>query len=378
MRALTLDLWHTLVYIDPESEEQYMRRQVEIAVAALEAAPPTPGSTANGPADFQGAFEEAYTAAVAASQRGLSVSPAAQIEQAGRRVGRQPDLPAYLATLHELVGTLRFQPAPDVTDVLRTLKDGGWSLGVVSNTVGEPGTSLEPMLRRLGFFDLISTWVFSDQQPWTKPAAEIFHLAADRLGVPVSQTAHVGDGWVEIAGAQRAGMAAAFLFTGLQQYGERYRRLFLPAGGGTNRLRRTGSAAGASSPSCCGGYRRDGLLLAHVTGVRDHAGLLGLGRHPGLALNDVAIPPVHPHGDLREGDLEGVAGELADHQALRAAHQVRVHHRKVPGEDDPGLPEDDAAELVTVLHGYAVEEPSGPLKSGAQAPSHERNGRPML
>ncbi len=229
-KALTLDLWHTLVYIDPESEERYMRAQIDIAAAALEAAPRAADIPPGTDADPRGAFEAAYSAAVDASQQGRTITPADQILAAGRATGRHPDVPAYLETLRRLVGTLSFHPAPGALGVLQGLKADGWVLGVVSNTIGEPGTFLRPMLERLGYTSVIPTWVFSDEQPWTKPAPEIFRYAAERLRTPVERLVHVGDGWVDIEGARRAGMAAGVLFTGLQQYGDRYRQLFLPAG----------------------------------------------------------------------------------------------------------------------------------------------------
>lgn len=229
-RLLSLDLWHTLLYLDPAGEERYMREQVDLGVAVLRQAPPVQPEAALPEAGLRPAFEAVYAEAVAASQEGRSVTPAAQIVEAGRRTGRVPDPRTYLDGLTDLVARTPFRRAPDALEVLRGLRGDGWATAVVSNTVGEPGAALQPVLRRLGVEAVVDTFVFSDELPWTKPAPEIFREAAERLGVPRTRTVHVGDGWVDIEGARRARLRAGVLYTGLQHYGRRYRELFLPAG----------------------------------------------------------------------------------------------------------------------------------------------------
>jgi FMN phosphatase YigB (HAD superfamily) len=227
-RALTLDLWHTLVYLDPAAEETYMREQIALATGLLEAAPTTDGAARSTPPELRRAFEAVYAEAVAASQRGVSVPPARQIEEAGRRTGRAPDPREYVAGLAGLVGRTEFRPAAGALEVLRELADDGWALGIISNTVGEPGASLRPVLHRFGFDRVVRSTTFSDEHPWTKPAPELFRQSLRALGVPPERAVHIGYGWVDIEGARRAGYRAGILFTGLQEYGAKYRELFLP------------------------------------------------------------------------------------------------------------------------------------------------------
>ncbi|HYA11278.1 MAG TPA: HAD-IA family hydrolase, partial [Thermoplasmata archaeon] len=200
------------------------------ATSVLLDAPLAAGAERLGREELRRAFEAVYAGAVVASQDGTSVSPAAQIERAGAQTGRVPDPDAYLAGLRALVGRTRFQPAPGAFDVVRRLRDDGWATAVVSNTVGEPGSTLRPVLRRMGLEPLVDAFVFSDEGPWTKPAPQIFREALDRLGIGPDRAVHVGDGWVDIEGARRAQLRAGVLYTGLQRYGRRYRELFLPAG----------------------------------------------------------------------------------------------------------------------------------------------------
>ena len=227
---LSLDLWHTLVYLEPGAEERYMREQVDLACAVLAEARAVPGRAPSPRSELRPVFEAVYAGAVAASQQGRSVTPAAQIVEAGRRTGRRPSADRYVEQLAELVRGTDFRRAPHALEVLRELRDDGWRTALVSNTVSEPGASLRPMLERMGFAELLEVLVFSDELPWTKPAPEIFLRAAERSGVAPGRTVHVGDGWVDIEGARRAGLRAGVLYTGLQHYGQRYRELFLPRG----------------------------------------------------------------------------------------------------------------------------------------------------
>jgi len=229
-RLLSLDLWHTLLYLDPEAEERYMRAQIDLAVEVLSQAPLAAGPAPPEPDGFRGTFETVYADAVAASQEGRSVPPGAQIVQAGARTGRTPDPRRYLDGLRDLVAGTPFRRAPGAVDVISQLRDEGWATAVVSNTVGEPGEALRPVLTRMGYDPLIDAFVFSDEGPWTKPAPEIFQAALHRMGIGASRTVHVGDGWVDIEGARRARLRAGVLYTGLQHYGHRYRQLFLPPG----------------------------------------------------------------------------------------------------------------------------------------------------
>ncbi len=136
----------------------------------------------------------------------------------------------YLEALERTVASSPFRIAPDALRVLGELRDLGYVIGVISNTVGEPGRFLRPILHRMGFDAFVQVYTFSDEHPWTKPAPEIFRATLDALGSTPAAGVHVGDGWSDIDGARRSGMAAAILFTGLQAYGEEYRKLFLPTG----------------------------------------------------------------------------------------------------------------------------------------------------
>jgi FMN phosphatase YigB (HAD superfamily) len=226
--GVTFDLWHTLIYLEPEDEERYMRSQVDAAVEVLAASDHLPGAPPMAEVGLRAAFEQEYAAAVSASVDGRSVPPAEQLARAAQAVGRRSRPEAYLDRLAGLVRRTPFRIAPEAIPVLKALRESQYALGVISNTVGEPGRFLRPILHRMGLDEFVQAYVFSDEHPWTKPAPELFQLLLREIGSEASVAVHVGDGWSDIEGARRAGMAGGVLFTGLQRYGERYRELFLP------------------------------------------------------------------------------------------------------------------------------------------------------
>jgi len=228
MAAVTLDLWHTLIYLPPEDEERYMAHQLALGATVLRSSRALPGAPNLSDEEIGKAFERAYLDAVTQSAEGRTVTPAEQLMSAAKEVGRDADARDYLRGLHDEIRHTRFLRAPGALELLRGLRAQGYRVGVISNTVGEPGAFLRPILASMEFDRYVETFVFSDELPWTKPAPEIFRIALSQLSEEPSSAVHVGDGWSDLEGARRAGYRGAILFTGLHEYGESYRRLFLP------------------------------------------------------------------------------------------------------------------------------------------------------
>ena len=87
--AVTLDLWHTLVYLTPSAEESYMNAQMDLAAEVLDDTPTPPGSARRSRIELRTEFQKVYAGAVAAAQRGVSVPPAAQLTLAAEATGRR-------------------------------------------------------------------------------------------------------------------------------------------------------------------------------------------------------------------------------------------------------------------------------------------------
>lgn len=228
-RAVLLDLWHTLVYLEPVEEERYMSEQLDTVARVFEQWPASPRGRHPSVRDPRRAAEEVRTEAVAAAARGISTPLAVQALHGARRLGRSARPLELVQALASLVERTRFHLSPGVLEVLAELRDLRFRLGVISNTLGEPGEAWQRKLDQAGIGDYIEAWAFSDQLPWAKPAPEIFWHALGMLGTSREQAVHVGDGWSDLAGARAAGLRAGILFAGEQQYGESYGRLFAPA-----------------------------------------------------------------------------------------------------------------------------------------------------
>ena len=226
MEAATLDLWHTLIYLAPDAEEAYMRDQVMLAANELAASPRSPDAGELSYDEIAKVFETVYAEAVREAGQGRTVTPVEQFRRTAERAGRVPDVDRYLRRLGHLVESLPLGMAPGALEFLRRLNNEGYRLAMISNTVGEPGAALRPILTRMGFDPYFREYVFSDEHPWTKPSPEIFWAALRPLGSTPAEAVHVGDAWSDLEGARRAGFRAAVLFTGLHDYGKRYRELF--------------------------------------------------------------------------------------------------------------------------------------------------------
>ncbi len=227
-RAVLLDLWHTLVYLEPAEEERYMADQLETMVRVFEQWPPSPRGRHPPTHDPRQAAEEVRAEVVAAARGGVSIPLATQALHGARRLGRAVRPLEYSQALAALVERTPFRPCPGVPETLATLRNREYRLGVVSNALGEPGESLQQQLDRAGIGSYIEAWAFSDQLPWTKPAPEIFWHCLGMLETRRERAVHVGDGWADIVGARAAGLRAGILYTGEQRYGATYGRLLNP------------------------------------------------------------------------------------------------------------------------------------------------------
>ncbi len=229
--AVTFDLWHTLIYLRPRAEERYVQQQSALAADVLESSPVRRGGPRLGREALEEAFRKERVRAVAAADQGRVVTVAEQIAHVGLATGRKVDPEAYLALLEREVARTPFLRASGAISTLRELRKEGYRVALVSNTVGEPGAFLRPVLHHLGLDRWFETCVFSDEQPCTKPAPQIFRTALRAVGSDPAHALHVGDGWGDIEGARRAGYRSYVYFLGLQDYGPSYRALHAAAKG---------------------------------------------------------------------------------------------------------------------------------------------------
>ena len=217
LRAVTVDFWGTLIFEGPRADDRYRERRL---------------------ADFEAILTRA----------GLAVSPRALgrgYEISGRELAwvwsENRDVPVLRHVTSLLEGAeagLSARVAPDVLDALieayarpallvpprvdedagaalRTLAEAGLRLAVVSNTMRTPGAALRKILDAHGLLTAFTHLTFSDEVGVRKPAAEIFHLTLQRLGVEAREAVHVGDdATLDVLGARNAGLRVIQVVSG--------------------------------------------------------------------------------------------------------------------------------------------------------------------
>jgi len=94
-------------------------------------------------------------------------------------------------------------------DVLAAARRAGYRTGIITNGQSE---FQRAKLRSLDLESKVDVVLVSGEEGMHKPAAELFHRAAERLGVPTERCLYVGDNPVnDVGGATAAGMHAIWL-----------------------------------------------------------------------------------------------------------------------------------------------------------------------
>lgn len=92
---------------------------------------------------------------------------------------------------------------PDTEPALRSLRDTGYYMGVISNSVG----TMEEQLNRVGLASYFRTILDSAVVGVEKPHPEIFRMATDHAGIAPAEALFIGDTYAtDIRGARRAGL----------------------------------------------------------------------------------------------------------------------------------------------------------------------------
>ena len=105
-------------------------------------------------------------------------------------------------------GMRRLPPHAEVRASLEGLRDAGLRLAALTNSTAEVA---EAQLSNAGLRDLFEHALSADSVRRLKPAPEPYRMAAERLGVPIGRVRLVAAHAWDVAGAMRAGCAAAFV-----------------------------------------------------------------------------------------------------------------------------------------------------------------------
>jgi putative hydrolase of the HAD superfamily len=217
IRAVTVDLWGTLLHDPPVADDRHKSRRLADFTRILEAA---------GVPVVAERLDRAYQdSAVFLGQIWMQNRdvPVAQHVRA-ILLGLEGDVPRRLSaeTQQALVdaysrAAMLAPPAAaeGARPALAALARRGYTLCLVSNTMRTPGVVLREILKHYGLLDFFAHLTFSDECGIRKPEPEIFHRTLRAAKAAPSDAIHVGDDPVlDVEGARAAGMRVIQLTTG--------------------------------------------------------------------------------------------------------------------------------------------------------------------
>jgi len=209
VETITVDLWGTLLFDGPSSDNRYKKRRLADIASLLAAAGVTVSTAA-----LDRAYDESgtYLGRVWATHRDVPVDDHIRAILAAINPGLPKRVPSTLMTsLIEAYSQpiLVVPPAVDDTALaaLESLNVGGYTLALISNVMRTPGVSLRRLLERFRLLRYFQHTTFSDEVRIRKPAPEIFHLTLRAVAGAPETSVHVGDDPIlDVQGAQAAGM----------------------------------------------------------------------------------------------------------------------------------------------------------------------------
>jgi len=214
LKAVTFDLWQTLILDTPEGLRRARSERIRGVQEVL---------AAQGLSVQMGAVEAAYDA-VGGKLEGLwttqrDVGSRGQVGMLLGVLGLERQVPPEGSVMDALdeaycLPILAALPVANAgaRELLMTLRGRGVHLALICNTGRTPGKMLRLVLERLGISPLLSVLTFSDEVGWRKPHPEIFARTLANLGVTPGEAAHIGDDvTTDVAGARGIGMRAVHL-----------------------------------------------------------------------------------------------------------------------------------------------------------------------
>lgn len=209
VRAITVDFWGTLLFDPPSSDNRYKARRLRDFENILAGAGVRASSSA-----LDRAYEASavYLSRIWAKHRDVPVADHVRAILGGVDSGLPARLPPdVLAALVDAYSRPALLVPPAVDDgalkALSVLREEGYTLAVVSNTMRTPGATLRKILEGFGLLRCFAHTVFSDEVGVRKPDPAIFLGALQAVGGDPSTAIHVGDdGMLDVGGARAAGM----------------------------------------------------------------------------------------------------------------------------------------------------------------------------
>lgn len=154
---------------------------------------------------FSQMLQSAFVATVTGAYRDFGQLGRAALQMTAQRHGielSQEEQQRILGTIRQL------PPHPEVLDGLTRLRDAGFRMAALTNSTAEVA---EAQLAHAQVRELFEQALSADMAKRLKPAAEAYHMAAQRLGIQPGDVRMIAAHAWDITGAIRAGCAAAFI-----------------------------------------------------------------------------------------------------------------------------------------------------------------------
>src|SRR5262249_62515 len=195
IRGVTVDLWGTLLFEPPASDDRHRPRRLADFEAILGAA----GGRVE-PEALERAYRDAagFLGQLGRQNRDVPVEDHVRAILVNLGPGWPRQLPgAVFRDLVEAYARPALLAPPGVDtgarDALAALARRGYRLGLVSNTMRTPGRVLRELLRQYELLPFFAHLTFSDECGIRKPEPEIFYRTLQAVGVAPTEAVHVGD-----------------------------------------------------------------------------------------------------------------------------------------------------------------------------------------
>ncbi|NGZ60741.1 MAG: hydrolase [Nitrospira sp. LK265] len=204
VKAIFFDAADTLFYIEKGLGHTYA------GVARKYGADPDP-------AEIKKAFSRAFKSAPPLAFGDVSVKERQRLEKEWWRaivekvysdIGMFDEFDPHFDELFEVFRGEAWTLFPETVDVLSSLKESGYRLGIISNF----DSRVYDVMRQLGIYEYFDVLVISSEAGHAKPSHGIFSLALERAGRDPREVIHVGDDLCnDFHGARAMGIRALLL-----------------------------------------------------------------------------------------------------------------------------------------------------------------------
>jgi len=111
------------------------------------------------------------------------------VENVYKEVGMFEEFDAHFDELFEVFRSDAWAIFPETKDVLKTLKEKNYNLGIISNF----DSRVYDVMKNLEIHEYFETFVISSEAGFAKPNPNIFHIALKEMDVDPKECLHIGD-----------------------------------------------------------------------------------------------------------------------------------------------------------------------------------------